>query len=42
MSVRVYETEYGWVAADDAGWFDAIYATEEEALHAGDPVDRDR
>jgi hypothetical protein len=42
MSVRVYETEYGWVAADDGGWFDAIYATKEEALRAGDLPDRDR
>lgn len=31
---RVYATEYGWVAADGAGWTDEVYETEEEAWAA--------
>jgi hypothetical protein len=31
---RVYETEYGWVAADEAGWTDEVYETEAEARAA--------
>lgn len=31
---RVYETEYGWVAADEAGWIPTIYDTEAEARAA--------
>jgi len=31
---RVYETEYGWVAADDAGWTDEVYPTEAAARAA--------
>jgi hypothetical protein len=40
---RVYRTELGWVAADDAGWTDEVYATENEAraVVGLPPIDRD-
>jgi hypothetical protein len=34
MAGRVYATEFGWVAADDAGWTDELYETEAEARAA--------